>query len=214
MPLHHTGMPHTPKRPLPGKKPRWTAKRIALGITVSLLAVTAAITFGNGASAKSTDKKTKPVASSQQSAVPADANPLTKAFAGKGVTSCAARINQVTNFLGSGGTTGAFLFIPSQKVNQQLVSASMEVVDKDKKSAYMSASFASNQANGCGAVYDAIAWWPNKCEEVASSQFNGKKSIGNLKQSIGVLDLGPTTRVFLMPAGDGCISIKKEVVSQ
>ena len=29
---------------------------------------------------------------------------------------------------------------------------------------------------------------------------------------LGLLDGGPATKVFLMPAGDGCVSIKKEVV--
>jgi hypothetical protein len=33
-----------------------------------------------------------------------------------------------------------------------------------------------------------------------------------LKKDIAVLDGGASTKVFLMPAGSGCLSIKKEVV--
>ena len=78
--------------------------------------------------------------------------------------------------------------------------------------AYISASFAPNQANGCGATYDAVVYWPEKCEAVAGKQFAVFKKIGVLKSEITVLDGGPTTKVFLMQAGSGCLSIKKEVV--
>ena len=76
----------------------------------------------------------------------------------------------------------------------------------------ISATFAPNQANGCGASYDAIVYWAQACEVVAARQFNGLKKIGTLRKSIAVLDGGVATKVFLMPASKGCISIKKEIV--
>lgn len=79
-------------------------------------------------------------------------------------------------------------------------------------SAYVSAHFAPNQANGCGAAYDAVAYWPQKCEAVAGKRFATLKKVGQLKKDIAILDGGPALKVFLMPAGTGCVSIKKEVV--
>ena len=138
-------------------------------------------------------------------------NPVTQALVGQGVLSCASRINQVTSFLANGNQSGAMLFgIPGQP-DQRMVSVSMELVSPDKTSAYASASFAPNQANGCGAVYEAVIYWPQNCDVVASRQFPQAKKLKVLQKSIQPLESGPA-KVFLMPAGSGCVSIKKEIV--
>jgi hypothetical protein len=55
-------------------------------------------------------------------------------------------------------------------------------------------------------------YWPKSCEAVASQQFEKLRRVGMLKKDIAVLDGGAATKVFLMPAGSGCVSIKKEIV--
>ena len=77
---------------------------------------------------------------------------------------------------------------------------------------YASASFAPNQANGCGAIYEAIVYWPQKCDAVATKQFAQFKRGRSLQKDILVLESETPARIFLMPAGSGCLSIKKEVV--
>jgi hypothetical protein len=139
------------------------------------------------------------------------ANAVTQAAVQQGVLNCAARINQVSNFLGFGPQAGALLLVPPSQPDQRLLPLAMEV-PTESGSAYVSATFAPNQANGCGAVYDAVVYWPQKCEAVADKQFASLKRTGQLKTSLTVLDGGPATKVFLMPAGSGCVSIKKEVV--
>ena len=52
----------------------------------------------------------------------------------------------------------------------------------------------------------------NRNARVATQQFAGLKRAGQMKTNITLLDGGPATKVFLMPAGSGCVSIKKEVV--
>jgi hypothetical protein len=142
---------------------------------------------------------------------PAPTNAITQAAAQKGVLSCAARLNQVSTFLGFGPQAGALVMVPPAQPDQRIVPLIMEL-PTPSGSAYASASFAPNQANGCGATYDAVVYWPDKCEAVAAKSFPNMKNIGKLKKNIGVLDGGQATKVFLMPAGVGCISIKKEVV--
>jgi hypothetical protein len=61
-------------------------------------------------------------------------------------------------------------------------------------------------------MYEAVVYWNMKCDDVAARQFAGLKQIGALRKDITMLDGGPALNVFLMPAGSGCISIKKEVV--
>lgn len=139
-------------------------------------------------------------------------NSITQAAVKAGTVACAGRINQVTNFLIRDGVSGAYLYAPAAPADQNVASVSMEIASKDAPAVYASASFAPNQANGCGAVYEAVVYWPQKCEAVAANQFASLKWAGQMKTSITVLDGGPATKVFLMPAGSGCVSIKKEVV--
>ena len=93
-----------------------------------------------------------------------------------------------------------------------MISASMEIPMKDATSAYASASFAPNQANGCAGIYETVVYWSQKCTEVTEKNFSTFKKIGSLSKNISALDGGVSTKVFLMPAGKGCVSIKKEVI--
>ena len=139
------------------------------------------------------------------------ANAITQAAVQKGVMNCVSRINQVSNFLGYSPQAGAVLMLPPSQVDQRLVPLAMEV-PIEGGTAYVSATFAPNQANGCGAAYEAVVYWPQTCDEVAGKQFSALKKVGPLRQNITVLDGGLAGKVFLMPAGSGCVSIKKEVV--
>jgi hypothetical protein len=47
---------------------------------------------------------------------------------------------------------------------------------------------------------------------VAEKQFGTLKKAGALAKNIGVRNGGESMKVFLMPAGTGCVSIKKEIV--
>ncbi len=140
------------------------------------------------------------------------ANAITRGALKIGVQSCAGRIEQVTNFLGFGSEAGAALMQAPNNPDKRLVPVSMEV-PVQTGAAYVSATFAPNQINGCGATYDAVVFWPERCDSVASKQFANFKKTGVLKKEITMLDGGPATKVFLMPAGTGCVAIKKEIVN-
>ncbi len=130
-----------------------------------------------------------------------------------GVLACAGRINQVANFLTGGNQgVGAFIFLPPTDQDQRLTSFSIEVPSTTGASSYASAGFAPNQANGCGGMYESLTYWPQGCAAVAAGAYGALKRGGILAKEIMVLDGGPMTRIFLMPAGTGCLSIKKEIV--
>ena len=153
-----------------------------------------------------------------EAAVPApSANAVRRAAEQRGVVACAARLEQVSNFLGFGPEAGAFLMTPGSgpgggvSANQILLPLVMEV-PLGPTSAFITATFAPNQANGCGATYDAVVYWPQGCEAVAQGQYGSLRRVGLLKRDVLVLDGGPATKVFLMAAGPGCIAVKKETV--
>ncbi|PKN12248.1 MAG: hypothetical protein CVU69_08640 [Deltaproteobacteria bacterium HGW-Deltaproteobacteria-4] len=140
-------------------------------------------------------------------------NGITQATVSAGVLACASRVNQVANFLTSGSQgVGAILFTPPAAPDQELVSVSLEIPMGDGPSAYASASFAPNQVNGCGSLYETVVFWPATCAEVADKNFGAFKKIGLLSKTVHMLDGGQLVKIFLMPAGDGCVSIKKEIV--
>jgi hypothetical protein len=67
-------------------------------------------------------------------------------------------------------------------------------------------------AYGCDASFETVSYWQNNCETVAKTQFAEAKNNGALRQSIMVLTAGSTLQVFLMPAGHGCVAIKKQII--
>ena len=74
-------------------------------------------------------------------------NGITQAAVQQGVLNCASRINQVSNFLGFNNQSGAVLMTPPNAQDQHLIPLAMEIPTASG-SAYVSAQFAPNQANG------------------------------------------------------------------
>jgi hypothetical protein len=150
--------------------------------------------------------------SKTQTAVSKQASPnvnrITPAALRLGPSSCASRINQVTNFLITGTQDAGALIFPAT-TNPDMFSLSIELPLKDA-SAYASASFTPNQ-NGCTGMYETVVYWPQKCEDVGEKQFGTFKKEGALSKNIFIRNGGESIKVFLMPAGKGCVAIKKEI---
>jgi len=158
-------------------------------------------------------------------AVPSTAGPgkaLGELFARAGAVTCAPRVEQVGDFLLQGGEAGVFLFLPESALDQRQIGLMLEIVspvgglgsnsDSGGSSAYASADFSPSFDGACGASYQAIAYWPGSCVEVAKTSFSANKLLGVVKRSILMLELGKLGRIFLMPAGPGCVSIKRELL--
>lgn len=133
---------------------------------------------------------------------------VTQQAVNMGVLSSAGRINQVVTFLTGNNQSGAFLFpVYQQQPDQHIFSTSLEVARPDASTAYASASFFPNQ----DAVYDTVEYVNKSCLEMEKLVFKDLKRIGVLKKNIVLLE-GGSLKVFLMPAGSGCVVIKKEVI--
>ena len=186
---------------------------------------------GLGYSPKPAPQAAKPPASESQAksnapAQPAaQATPATQLIPGLnvyadatvrlGALSCAARVNQVTDFLVSehGTKAAGFVFPAPAPADKRLLSLSLSIASADIPQPYVGASFAPGQAAGCEASYDIVSYWPQSCTAVASARFPGAQpgtDMGGLK----TLVLGARARVFLLQAGAGCVSIKKEFVAE
>jgi hypothetical protein len=134
-------------------------------------------------------------------------NPLAQEAVKLGVLSCISRINQVANFLTANTQSGVFIFPPGAQPDQHVFSTSFELIRPDNSTIYSSASFFPNQ----DAVYDTVEYVNTSSEELEKTIFKNLKRVGVVKKNIVLLD-GGAVKVFLMPAGSGCVVIKKEVV--
>ncbi len=130
-----------------------------------------------------------------------------------GVRNCATRIDQISSFLTKGTRSSALLFLPEREPDNSMVSVSLEVQGEGIPRAYGSATFSPNTAIGCSGMYETVQYWPESCNAVAAKHFKGAVSTGSLGGEIGMFNIGPSARVFLMRAtGSSCVSIKKEIL--
>ena len=142
---------------------------------------------------------------------PGPLNSVAQAAKKAGVSDCLARINQISTFLTNGSQqSGASLLLSPQAPNDHISSLSFEIKAPQVLS-YASADFAPT-VSGCGASYEAVTHWQNSCKDVATKGYEQLKYIGAIQSNILVLEGGPQLKVFLMPAGKGCVAIKKEIV--
>lgn len=137
--------------------------------------------------------------------------PLAQAMGQGGVVHCQERTHQVSDFLTGGVASSASIMLPPDHVNDRMVSASMEVFDGSVLF-YANADFAPLVAYGCDASFETVSYWPNNCEAVAKTQFAQAKNNGKLRQAITMLTAGTNLQIFLMPAGSGCVAIKKQMI--
>lgn len=139
-------------------------------------------------------------------------NQIGSAVNGMGDTQCAQQVSKVSNFLGFQQNSGALLMTPKkERANERLIPVVIEQPISKNDTALVSATFSPYGKADCMATYDAYVVWSDFCQSVASKHYGNLKISGKLKQNITVLDGGPNVRIFLIPVGNMCISVKKEI---
>jgi len=63
----------------------------------------------------------------------------------------------------------------------------------------------------CSGFYEQVIWWDMPCEKLKASIFGAFGPPGLLLRSVQVTELNPALQLYLMPAGTGCTSVKKEL---
>lgn len=182
--------------------------RIALAF-IPLMLLATPVKSAENQTSPSQAENSAPVVVGSQSAENLDA--VTKTFKQAGVQRCLGRIQQVTNFLTDGSSASAgFLFMPPSQQDSSFLSVSMEIATP-KEFSYVSTNFHPRD-NQCAGEYETVTYWKTSCKGLADKTYAKLPKKGTLQSKIIVLDGGPNMRVFLMPAGAGCVAIKKEVI--
>ena len=137
-------------------------------------------------------------------------NPITAALQKAGVKRCAVQMQNVTSFLTQKSRSRTTVFPLATDPDDSLVSISSEIMVSNVAS-YAGATFAP-RADGCSAVYEHVSHWQNQCEDVYAAQYASFKPQGSLQVQIKVYYNNAATQVMMVPAGTGCVVIKKEIV--
>lgn len=129
-----------------------------------------------------------------------------------GVIKCANRIAQHENFFAQqNNAVGALMFVAPKEANNRLFSLSSEIVEQNE-SAYVSSTYAPTGKDDCSASYDMVKYWQSSCQDVANKIYPQFGNPLTLKRQVTVLGKDANVKIFLMPAGEGCVSIKKEII--
>jgi len=161
----------------------------------------------NSDKVSNTSKAAGTNAPQSQQKITGKSHPITQAALKLGVLSCLRRVDEVSKFLTAGSRSGILILPAATDPDQHLLSTSLEIIRPNNTRFYASASFSPN----LDAVYDTVEYVEMSWEKVEKTIFKNLKREGVLKENIVVLGGGPV-KVFLMPAGNGCIVIKKEIV--
>ena len=137
-------------------------------------------------------------------------NAVTSTLQKAGVVRCSKQIQKVTDFLASKSHIGTMVFPTASNPDDSLVSISSEIISGTTLT-YASANFAP-RADGGSAEYEQVSHWSNSCDDVFTVNYINFKPMGVLQQQITVFYTNPATRVMMIPAGTGCVVIKKEIV--
>ncbi len=151
-----------------------------------------------------------------QPAPPAQTSPpavsaVTQAAVQAGVLKSASRINQVVGFLAGKNKSYAYLFTPQTQPDISIFSISLGIQEVTGQQRYASASFVPLANGVSAAVYDTVEYFDKPPAELEKGIFKNLKRKGVIGKDMVILDAGPVT-VFIMPAGQGSVVIKKEVV--
>ena len=183
---------------------RWGGSRGLLGIALAM-ALIAPVTIGQKAWAQ--DNQPEAAAA----APPVDVvNQLTQTAVQLGALTCAARVQQVTSFLGVTPETRASLRRPLTPADRNSLSLAM-TIQTDGVIGLGLAEFYPTQG-GCKATYNLTVNLPQSCSDLRASGFASLNQESQLAPNITVLAGATSLRVILMDAGDGCTVTKTETL--
>jgi hypothetical protein len=137
-------------------------------------------------------------------------NEITQTAVSLGVLTCAARVQQVTQFLGVGPETRASIRRPVNPPDLNSFSVAM-AIETDGTTGLALAEFYPMQT-GCKASYAITVNLDQSCEALRDTGFAGMNVDAPLSGNIQGMRGANSMRVFLIDAGETCTVIKTETL--
>jgi hypothetical protein len=145
------------------------------------------------------------------SELPATAvNGVTEAAVRLGALTCAARVQQVTSFLGFNNETRVTLRQPENPPDINSLSIAMTIATDGTTGVALAEFFPTG--NGCKASYSLTVNLPQGCDALRAGGFASLNDENKLSRNITSLTGTNTLRVMLIGSGEGCTVIKSETL--
>ena len=137
-------------------------------------------------------------------------NPITTAAVELGVLTCAARVQQVTSFLGVTAETKSTIRRPLSPADQNSFYVFTTVETDGTTALAMAEFFPSSQ--GCKATYSLTLNLDKPCETVRAERFADLGEGALLSDNIRVMTGTNAMRISLITSGETCTLIKTETL--
>ena len=168
-------------------------------------------TAGEKDKMKPTQTSTNAKTDGKQKLTRIELHPLTQQIFREGAISCVARYDTMIKFIGRGKSVYVM-----QKTKRPVAESMLVTSAAGKTSAnegYIGAfAAAPTSAGGCDGSYQFISYRKPSCKQVMKTDFKDRKAATLVKDTISVIGLTATARVFLMNAGSGCVVLQQEVL--
>lgn len=139
-----------------------------------------------------------------------DTNIVVKQAEKAGVKKCLPAIKSLSAFIIKNGDAGANSSWNSKNPDNNVFSSSIERTFSDGVM-FTDLTVSPVTSGACSAIYNMIYYESKSCMAVAKDKYEKAKYKGELNKSITFLDDNDVD-TYLMPAGAGCIVIRKESV--
>ena len=138
------------------------------------------------------------------------ANKITQMAVQLGALTCAARVQQLTSFLGVTPQTRASLRRPASPPDSNVLSVAMTVATNGSEGVALINFYPDK--NSCRASYTLTINVPENCDELRKDNFGALQDESSLSEHIRLLSGAPTLQVVLIAAEDQCTVIKTETL--
>jgi len=133
------------------------------------------------------------------------------ALAQAGITTCAPVLAQAAQFLFEDGE-GNFTIQPlGRDANRFPVVLTIESAHASEGLTRLSIVTIA-PAGSCSGSYEQTVTWTQSCDTVKRTVFAPFKDEKLLFRNVRLSELSPGVQLYLMPAGTGCVSVKKELI--
>jgi len=150
------------------------------------------------------------IAGSMGEAVDSPLDRLNAALQQIGMTTCAGTVQRASSFLFEDGVANFTVQPLGPDANKWPVVITMETHHQTAgRSRFTTLIVAPGPT--CSGFYQQTIEWLAPCQELKTSVFANYKDFKLLFQTVQVGELSPAVQVYLIPAGTGCTSVKKEL---
>lgn len=145
-------------------------------------------------------------------AVQADPLPATAQAAQAGIKTCLPAIEKLEAFLSRDQSANALAFWDSAAPDANLFSVLLALENKTGNT-LANLNVAPSSAGQCVVEYTQTGYVPQTCSEHFRSLGNAARFVRDLNSKTAMLQ-GQGVQIYLTPAGQGCLWMRKEIIKQ